>query len=85
MISSRIMSAEGSTQLVVIGDLPIITDDETPQRALHEILALTRAENLTPIDAAYLELAIRRGLQPGINDKHIRCAGVNTGVVSQIL
>ena len=76
----RIMSADVSTRLELIGDLPIVTDDETPQRALHEVLALARAENLTTYDAAYLELAIRRGLPLATNDKHLRNAGINTGV-----
>ncbi|MEI6066360.1 MAG: type II toxin-antitoxin system VapC family toxin [Methylococcaceae bacterium] len=55
----RVMSADVTTRLELIGDWPIVTDDETPLRALHEILALARAENLTAYDAAYLELAIR--------------------------
>ncbi|WP_411728258.1 type II toxin-antitoxin system VapC family toxin [Methyloglobulus sp.] len=76
----RINSADVSTRLELIGDLPIVTDDETPQRALHEVLALARAENLTTYDAAYLELAIRRGLPLATNDKRLRNAGANTGV-----
>ena len=55
--------------------------NETPLRALHEILALASAENLTTYDAAYLELAIRRGLPLATNDKRLRNAGVNTGVL----
>jgi predicted nucleic acid-binding protein len=74
------MSADVTTRLELIGDLPIVTDDETPLRALHEILALARAENLTTYDAAYLELAIRRGLPLATNDKRLRSAGKNTGV-----
>lgn len=76
----RISSADVSTRLELIGDLPIVTDDETPQRALHEVLALARAETLTTYDAAYLELAIRRGLPLATNDKRLRNAGANTGV-----
>ncbi len=76
----RIMSADVSTRLELIGDLPIVTDDETPIRALREILAIARAENLTTYDAAYLELAIRRGLPLATNDKRLRSAGTNTGV-----
>ena len=76
----RVMSADVTTRLELIGDLPIVTDDETPLRALHEILALPRAQNLTTYDAAYLELAIRRGLPLATNDKRLRSAGKNTGV-----
>lgn len=76
----RVMSADVTTRLELIGDLPIVTDGETPLRVLHEILALARAENLTTYDAAYLELAIRRGLPLATNDKRLRSAGKNTGV-----
>lgn len=76
----RIMTADVSLRLELLGDLPIVTDDETPSRALHEILALARAENLTSYDAAYLELAMRRGLPLATNDKRLRNAGAHTGV-----
>lgn len=76
----RIMSADISTRLKLIGNLPIGIDDETPLRALHEILALARAQNLTTYDSTYLELAIRRGLPLATNDKRLRSAGTNTGV-----
>jgi predicted nucleic acid-binding protein len=76
----RIMPADVSTRLELIGDLPIVIDDETPPRAFHETLALARAQNLTTYDATYLELAIRRGLPLATNDKRLRSAGIHTGV-----
>lgn len=76
----RVMSADVTTRLELIGDLPIVTDNETPLRALHEILTLARAESLTTYDAAYLELAIRRGLPLATKDSGLRNAGVKTGV-----
>lgn len=76
----RIMPADVSIRLELIGDLPIVIDNETSPRALHEILALARAQNLTTYDATYLELAIRRGLPLATNDKRLRSAGMNTGV-----
>lgn len=76
----RIMPADVSIRLELIGDLPISIDDETSPRALHEILALARAQNLTTYDATYLELAIRHGLPLATNDKRLRSAGINCGV-----
>jgi predicted nucleic acid-binding protein len=76
----RIMAADVSLRLELLGDLPIVTDDETPSRALHEILALARSENLTSYDSAYLELAMRRGLPLATHDKQLRMAGIRIGV-----
>ena len=42
----RVMSADVTNRLELIGELPIVTDDETPLRALHEILALARGLTL---------------------------------------
>ena len=58
----RITAGDVATRLELIAELPIATDTETTARAWREILALARAEGLTTYDAAYLELAIRRGL-----------------------
>lgn len=76
----RIMSADVSVRLELMGDLPINTENETPERALHEILALARAESLTTYDAAYLELAIRKGLPLATKDKQLRNAALRLGV-----
>ncbi len=65
----RITSAQISTRLELISRLPIETDTETDSRAFREILALARTETLTTYDAAYLELAIRRGLPLATQDK----------------
>ena len=58
----RITAGDVAIRLKLIAELPIATDTETTARAWREILALARAEGLTTYDAAYLELAIRRGL-----------------------
>jgi len=53
---------ETRTAIVALGALPIEVDPETPGRALTDALALAAQYGLTTYDAAYLELAIRRGL-----------------------
>ena len=58
----RITTGDVTMRLELIAALPITTDSETTVRAWREILALARAQGLTTYDAAYLELAIRRGL-----------------------
>lgn len=60
--------------------LPIRIDDETASRALGEILALARAERLTTYDAAYLELAMRRGLPLATRDNALHGSANRNGV-----
>lgn len=72
----RMVSARISAYVGLIDRLPIMTDTETSGRALREILTLARSENLSTYDAAYLELAIRRGAELATRDRSlIRAAG----------
>jgi predicted nucleic acid-binding protein len=76
----RITAADSAMRLELIAELPIDTDNETTARAWREILALARAEGLTTYDAAYLELAIRRGLPLVTKDHGLIAAAQRTGV-----
>lgn len=72
----RMVSARISAYVGLIDRLPIMTDTETSGRALREILTLARSEDLSTYDAAYLELAIRRGAELATRDRSlIRAAG----------
>jgi predicted nucleic acid-binding protein len=75
----RIGRADVARRLMLISDLPIATDQETP-RAWRETLSLARAENLTAYDAAYLELAERRGLPLMTRDNELGAAAKRLGV-----
>ena len=57
----RLTQALGMEALNLVAALNVITDDETPRRITSEAAALARQHGLTAYDAAYLELAIRRG------------------------
>lgn len=76
----RIPIGETSVRLALIGELPIETDLETASRAWREILALARSEKLTTYDAAYLELAMRRGLPLSTKDDALRGAARRQGL-----
>ena len=65
----RITTAQISVRLELLANLPIVTDTETNLRAFREILTLARSQVLTTYDAAYLELAIRRGIPLATQDK----------------
>ena len=58
----RIPGSRIAAYLDLLDRLPITTDTETESRAFREILALAREQGLTTYDAAYLELAMRRGV-----------------------
>jgi predicted nucleic acid-binding protein len=60
--------------------LPIIVDEETKTHAFGDITNLSRAQNLSAYDAAYLELAIRRGLPLASLDDRLNTAGQAVGV-----
>ena len=76
----RLTAADTTTRLELIADLPIVTDDETPARALREVLTLARTEGLTTYDAAYLELAMRKGLPLATKDTALAEAARKGGI-----
>lgn len=77
----RLEAAAVTARLALLEELPIRVDRTTAERAWHEILALARAEGLTTYDAAYLELAMRRGLPLATRDGELRQAAGRNGVV----
>ena len=76
----RISRADVATRLTLIADLPISTDPETTARAWRETLWLAREEELTAYDAAYRELAMRRGLPLMTLDAELAGAAKRLGV-----
>lgn len=65
---------------VLLEALPITIDDETSSRAFGAIVRVARAHQLSAYDAAYLELAIRRGLPLACLAGKLNTAAVNAGV-----
>ncbi len=76
----RITAANITPCLELLVSLPIITDTETDDRAFREILSLAHTYDLTTYDAAYLELAIRRGIPLATLDKTLVAAARKTDV-----
>ena len=64
-----------------LGLLDIATDQQTAAQAWAATLALADEHRLTVYDAAYLELARRRGLPLATLDQALRDAGAAAGVV----
>ena len=65
----RIDRAYRDLSLQDLGELPIAIDPQTAQHAWHTTLELADRFGLTPYDAAYLELALRRELPLGTLDR----------------
>jgi predicted nucleic acid-binding protein len=76
----RISRTDIALRLELIADLPISVDQETAPRSWREILTLARAEALTTYDAAYLELAVRRGLPLMTRDRELADAAKRLGL-----
>lgn len=76
----RSTRADTATWLSFLRALPITIDDETNAQAWNDTLSLARAEKLSLYDAAYLELAMRRGLRLATLDDQLKAAASAVGV-----
>jgi predicted nucleic acid-binding protein len=76
----RITAADTARFLSLLDTFPITVDDETTAHAWVETLALARAQNLSAYDAAYLELAMRRGLPLATLDAKLKATATAVGV-----
>jgi predicted nucleic acid-binding protein len=77
---SRIARADVMARLELIAALPITVDQETTIHAWRETLSLARTQGLTTYDAAYLELAIRRGIPLASKDEALLTAAKRLGM-----
>ena len=76
----RITQAESHRHLTSLQSLPVELDDNAWREAWNTTLLLARSHQLTLYDAAYLELAIRRGVPLGSLDTDLRKAAKAEGV-----
>lgn len=76
----RLTDRDVDRLLEVFSALPVEIESMPPERSLKEIVALARQHRLTTYDAAYLELARRKGLPLATLDSRLveacRAAGV---------
>lgn len=76
----RSTRAQAATWLSVLRAFPILVDDETGVRAWGDTLNIARAHRLSAYDAAYLEVAMRRGLPIATLDDELKTAAMMVGV-----
>lgn len=67
----RLTAGDSSRFLALLSELPIVVEQETPERMLKEILSLARSTTLSSYDASYLDLAVRLGLSIATLDKNL--------------
>jgi predicted nucleic acid-binding protein len=72
--------AESAQFVSLLGKLAIESDQETEDHAATITMALGRKHRLSSYDAAYLELAMRRGLALATIDRNPRNAASAEGV-----
>jgi len=76
----RSTQANTVTWLGFLTSLPIAVDEETKAHAFGDTLSLAREHGLSVYDAAYLELAMRRGLPLATLDDKLKTAAEAVGV-----
>jgi predicted nucleic acid-binding protein len=75
------LDAAGIAQAVALfTQLPVIVDTETNKHASAETLSLARQHTLSVYDAAYLEIALRRGATLATLDGPLRVVAKKLGV-----
>lgn len=77
---NRIHYAELVQFLELLNGLSIEIDEATSSKAFHEILFLAHSEKLTTYDAAYLELAMRKGLPLASKDNELNKVAKRLGI-----
>jgi predicted nucleic acid-binding protein len=65
---NRLSQAAVVRFLELLGGLPIVVEQETPERMLKEIVSLAREHRLSTYDASYLDLAMRLDLPLSTQD-----------------
>lgn len=76
----RMTEAQTAHFASVLQSLPILVEDIDVARVLGSVLAVGRSHALSAYDAAYLELAARRGTPLATQDTRLRTAARNASV-----
>lgn len=76
----RLTEADSMQFIKLLKELPISIDEESPARALSEILSVGRQHGLSAYDSAYLDLAMREGSELATRDEGLIKASLKCGV-----
>lgn len=81
----RLQAQEVQAFLRLLERLPIEVDPSAEEQAFAATLDLARSHGLTTYDAAYLELAKRRGLELATRDAELREAALAAGIAAPLV
>jgi len=70
----RLTEADSTRFIALLSELPIVIEQEQPERMMKDILALARKYKISTYDASYIDLAMRKGLPIASLDKDLRKA-----------
>jgi predicted nucleic acid-binding protein len=76
----KVPRAKVTEFLNLIKNFPIVIDEEIADLTSYNLLDLSEEYNLSAYDAAYFDLAMRRGLPLATLDRALRKAAENAGV-----
>ncbi|MGY4707504.1 type II toxin-antitoxin system VapC family toxin [Candidatus Bipolaricaulota sp. J31] len=77
---NRVGFADITRFLSFLQELPIVVEQTGPELIFGEVLLLAREQGLSVYDAAYLDLALRRGLPLATQDQKLKEAAARCGV-----
>ncbi len=67
----RLKQADSIRFITLLSQLPIIVENERPEKVMKDLLALGRANNLSGYDASYLDLAMKKDCPIATLDKKL--------------
>lgn len=70
----RLSEADSTRFIALLSELPIVIEQEQPERMIKHILALAREHKISTYDASHIDLAMRKGLPIASLDKGLRKA-----------
>ena len=76
----RLSEADSTRFLTLLSQLPISIQQDAPEKVMNEIIALARSTNLSSYDAAYLDLAMRKGVPLATLDQKLKRAAKKMNV-----
>lgn len=80
----KLTTRERREALRLLDALPVTIDDEAAERAFGELAELAEQEVLSVYDAAYLDVALRRGLALACKDGPLRAAAERNGITLEL-